>query len=61
MGTKLFLQILLLAGCLALAVAVIGAALGTRMWLPPAAWWRAAMACWLLIIAVRAVYPVKTP
>jgi hypothetical protein len=57
MNTKLFLQVLLLLGCLALAVAVIEALTGAAWILAPRGWWEGAMACWLLAVAVRQVYP----
>jgi hypothetical protein len=59
MHAKLFYQVLLLAGCLALLLAVAGAALGRTIWLSPQGWWRGAIAAWVLVIAARAVYPPK--
>jgi hypothetical protein len=60
MSTKLFLQILLLLGCLALLVAVVEAAVGRTVMFAPQGWWRAAIACWMLIVAVRTVYPAAS-
>ena len=59
MNTKLLLQILLLLGCLASLAGLCEAALGKPdlLLLPPQAWWRAAIACWMLIVAIRMVYP----
>jgi len=57
MNTKLFLQVLLLLGCLALLAGVLEAVAGTTWLLAPRGWWEGAMACWLLIVAVRIVYP----
>jgi len=59
MNTKLFLQILLLLGCLALALGVLDAVLGKTLWLTTQGWWRGAVACWVLLIAVRTVYPAQ--
>jgi hypothetical protein len=59
MNAKLFLQILLTLGCLAGAIGVADALLGRVMWLTAQGWWRAAIACWVLVIAVRAVYPTQ--
>jgi hypothetical protein len=57
MNTKLSLQVLLLLGCVALAMAMLEAATG-RVWvLAPRGWWEGAVACWLLVIAIRTVYP----
>ena len=57
MNTKLFLQVLLLLGCLALLISVLEAVGGMTWLLAPRGWWEGAMACWLLIVAVRIVYP----
>jgi hypothetical protein len=57
MNTKLFLQVLLLAGCVALLFAVAESVLIFRWLREPRGWWEAAVACWLLVIAVRVVYP----
>ena len=57
MNTKLLLQILLLLGCLSLLTAAIEAVSGATWILAPRGWWEGAMACWLLAIAVRVVYP----
>ena len=57
MTTKLFYQLLLLLGCLASAVGLVEAALGQAIWLTPQGWWRVAIAAWVLVIAVRMVYP----
>ena len=59
MNTKLFLQILLLLGCLALLISVIEALSGATWVLAPRGWWEGAVACWLLAIAVRVVYPAS--
>ena len=59
MNAKLFLQVLLTLGCLAGAIGVADALLGRVMWLTAQGWWRAAIACWVLVIAVRAVYPTQ--
>jgi hypothetical protein len=56
MNAKLFLQVLLTLGCLAGAVGLADAFLGRVLWLTAQGWWRAAIACWVLVIAVRAVY-----
>jgi hypothetical protein len=60
MNTKLFLQILLALGCLGLVMALAESA--TRYYvllIGPQSWWRGAMACWMLIVAVRMVYPAQ--
>jgi hypothetical protein len=57
MNTKLYLQILLLLGCLALVIGAAEAAFGWGWLLPPEGWWRGAIAFWMLIIAIRVVYP----
>ncbi len=57
MNTKLFLQVLLLLGCLSLLVSVLEALTGRAWLLAPRGWWEGAMAFWLLTIAVRVVYP----
>jgi hypothetical protein len=57
MNAKLLLQVLLTLGCLALAIGVLEAVVG-HQWLASAkAWWEGAMACWMLIVAIRMVYP----
>jgi len=59
MNTKLFLQVLLALGCVALAVGTLEV-LVSRAWLfSPVGWWRGAMAFWMLIIAIRMVYPAQ--
>jgi uncharacterized membrane protein len=60
MNTKLFLQILLLLGCLALLAGVFEAAVDKSVMFTPHGWWHAAMACWMLIVAVRMVYPADS-
>jgi hypothetical protein len=55
--TKLFYQVLLLVGCLALALGVLETLLGRIIWLTPQGWWEGAIAAWVLVIAVRMVYP----
>ena len=57
MNTKLFLQVLLLLGCLALLTAVVEALTGNIWVLAPRGWWEGAIACWLLAVAVRVIYP----
>jgi hypothetical protein len=61
MNTKLLLQLLLTAGCLALAMGLFeGTIGGGRSWLfSPVGWWRGAIACWMLIVAIRMVYPAQ--
>ncbi len=56
MNAKLFYQILLLLGCLAAVVGVLEPLLGKMFWLSTQGWWRAAIACWVLLIAVKMVY-----
>jgi len=59
MNTKLLLQMLLAAGCVALAVGAL-AELQRQIWIaPPEGWWRLAMAFWMLIVAIRMVYPTQ--
>jgi hypothetical protein len=60
MNTKLFLQILLTLGCLALAIGVLEAVVDQSWMFAPAGWWRGAIACWMLVVAVRMVYPART-
>jgi hypothetical protein len=57
MNTKLLLQCLLTLGCLALAIGVLSTIVGQRWLVSGAGWWRGAMACWMLIVAIRMVYP----
>jgi len=59
MNTKLLLQLLLLAGCLSLLIAGVQVLTGKTWLLVPRGWWEGAMACWLLLIAIRTVYPAK--
>jgi hypothetical protein len=59
MNAKLSLQILLTLGCLALAIAFLEAVTAQRWLVGPGAWWRGAMACWMLIVAIRMVYPAQ--
>ena len=60
MRTKLLLQVLLTLGCLALAIGAAVAVTGGRAWVfSPEGWWRGAMAFWMLIVAIRMVYPPK--
>lgn len=56
MNAKLFYQVLLLLGCLALAVGLLEKVLLQNFWLTPQGWWRGAIAAWVLVIAVRTVY-----
>ena len=60
MNAKLFLQVLLTLGCLALAIGVLEAVTAQR-WLLVSGqtWWRGAMACWMLVVATRMVYPAQ--
>jgi hypothetical protein len=57
MNAKLFLQILLALGCLALAIGVVEAVTLQRWIASGVGWWRGAMACWMLIVAIRMIYP----
>jgi hypothetical protein len=57
MNTKLLLQVLLLLGCLSLFAAIAGAVAHGTWLLAPRGWWEGAIACWLLAIAIRVVYP----
>lgn len=57
MNTKLFLQVLLLLGCVSLVTAVVEVAVRQTWLLGPRGWWEGAVACWLLVVAVRGVYP----
>ncbi len=58
MSTKLLLQGLLALGCLALLIGTATSVAGGRGWvIAPEGWWRGAMACWMLIVAIRLVYP----
>ena len=59
MNTKLLLQILLLLGCIALAAGVVESLVGAGWVLSPEGWWRGAMGCWMLIVAIRMVYPAR--
>jgi hypothetical protein len=57
MNTKLLLQVILALGCLAMLISTFESVVG-RGWLTSAeGWWRAAIACWLLVVAIRMVYP----
>ena len=57
MNTKLVLQVLLALGCLAMAVGIVGTVAGQGWLTTPEGWWRGAIACWMLIVAIRMVYP----
>jgi hypothetical protein len=57
MNTKLLLQVLLALGCLAMAIGIAGTLTGRGLLTAPEGWWRGAMACWMLIVAIRMVYP----
>jgi hypothetical protein len=57
MRTKLYLQIFLLLGCLALLIGSAEALFGRTWILAPQGWWRGAIAFWALVIATRMVYP----
>ena len=59
MNAKLFLQVLLTLGCVAGAFGVADSVLGRVLWFTAQGWWRAAIACWVLVLAVRAVYPTQ--
>jgi len=62
MNAKLLLQVLLTLGCLALVVALVDATLGLgRSWVfSPVGWWRGGIACLLLVVAIRMVYPAHS-
>jgi len=53
---KMFLQILLTLGLLALVVGVVEAFAGRTLLFSPQGYWRGAMALWMLLIATRVVY-----
>jgi hypothetical protein len=59
MNTKLVLQVLLALGCLGFAMAILESL--ARNWLvaAPETWWRGAMGCWMLVVAIRMVYPAQ--
>ncbi len=57
LNAKLFYQVLLLLGCLALVLGLLDVFLAKNIWLTTQGWWRAAIAAWVLLIAVRMVYP----
>ena len=57
MNTKLLLQILLLLGCVALLAGIVRSVYPVGLVLEPEGWWRGAIACWMLIVAIRMVYP----
>jgi len=57
MNTKLVLQVLLTLGCLALAIGIVLTLVGGGWLTGPEGWWRGAMACWMLVVAIRIVYP----
>jgi hypothetical protein len=59
LNAKLFCQVLLLLGCVAMAVGVVDVLMGRTILLTPQGWWRGAVSAWLLVIAVRMVYPAK--
>ena len=56
---KLFLQLLLTLGLLAFIVGSILAFTGKTFLISPQGYWRGAMGFWILLIAVRTVYPEK--
>ena len=60
MNTKLLLQVLLALGCLAMVIGMAEELTGQLWFAPPEGWWRGAMACWMLIVAIRMVYPAHT-
>lgn len=53
---KKFLQILLTLGLVAFLIGVVEAFVGRTFLLGPRAYWRGAIALWMLLIATRAVY-----
>ena len=58
MYTKLFLQALLMLGCAAMVLDVVLTLVMPAGWLTsPEGWWRGAIACWMLVVAIRMVYP----
>ncbi len=57
LNAKLFYQVLLLVGCVALAVGLAAVFTGRPLMFTPQGWWRGAIAAWVLVIAVRTVYP----
>jgi hypothetical protein len=59
MSTKLFLQILLLLGCLALVIGAGEAPFGRTWIFTPEGWWRGAIAFWMLAVTIRMVYPAN--
>jgi hypothetical protein len=59
MNTKLILQVLLTLGCVALAIGVLAALVNQRWLVSGVGWWRGAIACWMLIVAIRMVYPAQ--
>jgi hypothetical protein len=56
---KLFLQVLLTLGLLSLLAGTLLAFTGRTYILAPQGYWRGAIAFWMLIVAVRMVYPEK--
>ena len=57
LNAKLFYQVLLLLGCVAIAAGLAAVAVGHTLVFTPQGWWRGATAAWLLVIAARMVYP----
>ena len=58
MNTKLLLQVLLTLGCIAMAISIATTLVPSAGALTSAeGWWRAAIACWMLIVAIHMVYP----
>ena len=57
MNAKLFYQVLLLLGCLAIVAGLLCVFMGRTIMFTPQGWWRGAVTAWLLVIAVRVVYP----
>ena len=57
LNAKLFYQVLLLLGCVAAVCGLLDVVIGRSIWLTTQGWWRGAIACWVLLIAVRMVYP----
>ncbi len=53
---KLFLQILLALGLVALAVGVVEVFAGKTILFTTQGWWRGAMACWMLLVATKLTY-----
>jgi hypothetical protein len=59
MNAKLLLQLLLTLGCIAGLIGVVEIFAGRIFLMTTQGWWRVAIACWVLLVAVRATYPEK--